>query len=112
MKRKKIQGLLVSRDIHIRFLTGFRGDDSWALITPGRVYILSDSRYAEEIRKDYPWTSLQMRSAKASLFDLIRELSIKGGVKKLGFESTIVTYAFYQGLLAATKKLTLVQPLE
>jgi len=108
LKKKKIQGLLVSRDIHIRFLTGFRGDDSWALITPSRVFILSDSRYAEEIQKDFPWTSLQMRSGKKSLFELIIQLAKKGGAKRLGFESQIVTYAFYEGLRQSSKGVTLI----
>jgi len=104
LKEKKIQGLLVSRTIHTRYLTGFRGDDSWTLVTPSKIYILSDFRYAEEIRKGFPWVSLALREKGETLFSLITRLSKSDGVRKLGFESREVSFDFYVGLKGALKR--------
>ena len=103
LKTKKLHGLLVSRAIHIRYLTGYRGDDAWALITPAKTFILSDFRYQEEIEKGFPWTVLAMRAKGESLYALITRLAKQGGVRNLGFESREVSFDFYIGLKASLK---------
>jgi Xaa-Pro aminopeptidase len=101
LKEKKLDSLLISRWIHIRYLTGYRGDDSWALVTPAKTFILSDFRYQEEIEKGFPWTRLAMREKGESLYTLIVRLAKKEGIRNLGFESREVSFDFYTGLKAA-----------
>ncbi len=57
-------GLLVTNPCDIRYLTGFVGDDSWALIPMrgAKVYILSDFRFEEQIQKEAPHAVVIMRS--------------------------------------------------
>jgi len=64
LKDRKLNGLLVSKQIHIRYLTGFRGDDSWGLVTPSRMIVFSDFRYEEEVKKGFPWVQLVLRGKK------------------------------------------------
>jgi len=47
LDKKKIRFLLVTKPANITYLTGFLGEDSWAAVAKGRVYLLTDSRYTE-----------------------------------------------------------------
>jgi Xaa-Pro aminopeptidase len=48
LKSRKINCLLLTKPANVTYTTGFLGDDSWALITKGEVYFLTDSRYTEQ----------------------------------------------------------------
>ncbi len=48
LNKKKIGSLVVTKPANVTYTTGFLGDDSWAVITGGAVYLLTDSRYAEQ----------------------------------------------------------------
>lgn len=52
LRRQHINTLLISRPANVTYLTGFLGDDSWALLTPRMVYLLTDSRYTEQARSE------------------------------------------------------------
>lgn len=52
MGRKRINCLLVTRPANVTYTTNFSGDDSWVLIAPRAVYLLTDSRYTEQARKE------------------------------------------------------------
>jgi Xaa-Pro aminopeptidase len=43
-----VQGLIVIGVENVRYLTGFTGHDSWALVLPRMVVLMTDSRYAEQ----------------------------------------------------------------
>lgn len=51
LNKKKIASLIVTRPANITYTTGFSGDDSWAVITQRNVYLLTDSRYTEQAKK-------------------------------------------------------------
>ena len=48
IRREKLDALLVTNVHNVRYLSGFLGDDSALLVTPGRTTLLTDSRYAEQ----------------------------------------------------------------
>jgi Xaa-Pro aminopeptidase len=52
LKKQGADGLIVTKAANVTYLTGFLGDDSWALITPKRTYLLTDSRYTEQAKKE------------------------------------------------------------
>jgi Xaa-Pro aminopeptidase len=54
MNKKKIRFLLLTKPANVTYTTGFLGDDSWAAIAKGRVYLLTDSRYTEQAQKECP----------------------------------------------------------
>ena len=65
-KRLKPTGasaLLVTNPRDIHYLTGFIGDDSWALIPMrgSKVYLLSDFRFEQQIQKEAPHAVAVMR---------------------------------------------------
>ncbi|HUV65349.1 MAG TPA: aminopeptidase P family N-terminal domain-containing protein, partial [Sedimentisphaerales bacterium] len=54
MNKKRIGCLIITKPANVTHATGFLGDDSWAIIAAGRVYLLTDSRYTEQAEKECP----------------------------------------------------------
>lgn len=54
LKKKQINCLLVTKPANVTYTTGFLGADSWAVITKKAVYLLTDSRYTQQAKKDCP----------------------------------------------------------
>ncbi|HCO93086.1 MAG TPA: hypothetical protein DIU00_03905, partial [Phycisphaerales bacterium] len=54
LDKKKIRCLLVTEPANVTYLTGFLGEDSWAAVAGGRVWLLTDSRYTEQAQKECP----------------------------------------------------------
>lgn len=44
----KADCLIVTKPANVTYVTGFTGDDTWALILPKTVYLVTDSRYIEQ----------------------------------------------------------------
>lgn len=49
---KHIDGLILTRPANVTYLTGFHGEDSWAIVTKNAAYLLTDSRYIEQARQE------------------------------------------------------------
>ncbi len=86
-KRKGIDGFLVT-DIHnVRYLTGFSGSSAFLLITKKENIFVTDFRYKEQAEKEvHGWDFF---TQKEGAIKVIKNLSRKIGVNKLGFESTV-----------------------
>jgi len=48
LKKQLLDCLIVTKPANVTYVTGFGGDDSWAIITRRSVYLLTDSRYIEQ----------------------------------------------------------------
>ena len=82
MDKKKIRLLIVTRPANVTYMTGFLGDDSWAAIAKGRVYLLTDSRYTEQAQKECP--SCKIIDRAGPMVDAVAKL-----VKKLKSVRTV-----------------------
>lgn len=108
LKQAGLSALLVSKPIHIRYLTGFRGEDSWALVTTERTFILSDFRYAEELRSGFSWLELALRGKNERLRDVLKRIVSQEKIRQLGFEPSGLSYEIYQTLRSNLAKVKLV----
>ncbi len=54
LNKKRINCLIVTKPANVTYTTAFSGDDSWAVITKGQIYLLTDSRYTEQAKKQCP----------------------------------------------------------
>jgi len=54
LNNRNIDCLIVTKPANVTYTTGFLGDDSWAAITKGNVYLLTDSRYTEQAQGECP----------------------------------------------------------
>ncbi len=100
LKKTGIDALLVTNPRDIRYLTGFVGDDSWALIPlKGRkVYILSDFRFEEQIAKEAPHAVAIMR--KKGLAHELATWTDKLRIDKVGLQTGHVTLAQRKAIAA------------
>lgn len=90
-------GILVSSQKNIRYLTGFNFTDGYALITRHKSYVLADFRYIEAARASVKDTwDVVMLDGKRS--DLIGGLLSENHVETLGYEDNAVTCAAYNAL--------------
>jgi Xaa-Pro aminopeptidase len=46
--RLKADCLIATKPANVTYLTGFTGDDGWAVVLPGAVMLVTDSRYTEQ----------------------------------------------------------------
>jgi Xaa-Pro aminopeptidase len=94
LKKRQIKSLLVTKPANVTYTTGFLGDDSWALITGRAVYLLTDSRYTEQAKKECPACEIIQRKgtmAKAVVEQLkklrLRSLAVEKSISLADFES-------------------------
>lgn len=59
--KRHIDGLILTKSADVTYLTGFFGEDSWAIVTRNTVYLLTDSRYTEQARKECLRTTIVER---------------------------------------------------
>jgi Xaa-Pro aminopeptidase len=100
-----VDALLVTNHKDIRYLTGFVGDDSWAIIPlktkPEKsvVTIISDRRFEEQIQREAPQANAVMRAGAIS------EAAAKTldglGMKKIGLQPDHVSLALFKSLKKA-----------
>ena len=62
LKKKKAVSLLLTKPANVTYVTGFSGDDSWALIGSRTVYLLTDSRYGEQAESECSACKIIVRS--------------------------------------------------
>jgi len=63
LKKKQINCLILTKPANVTYTTGFLGDDSWAVISPKAVYLLTDSRYIEQAKNECPCCKVIQRSS-------------------------------------------------
>jgi len=89
-----LDGLLLSAEKDIQYLTGFVGHESLAIITRTSAEIISDSRYDEYLQ---PWrdtgAATVIMGTRHRLFDTVKSLFVSHGMKRLGVQSEHMTIA-------------------
>lgn len=90
----KIDGFLVTEPLNIYYLSGFTGDAGVLLITDTAKYLITDSRFEEQIKIENPtWTAVITRNYLQNACDL----AAKHHLAAIGFENTL-DYASYDFL--------------
>ena len=105
----RCDALLITNSRDIRYLTGFVGDDSWAIVSASssRVTLLSDSRFDEEIARFAPQTKKVIRKSTVSLAQALNdELSNKS--RNVAIQDAYVTLSQRRTLEDKVKGVTFV----
>lgn len=94
--KRRVDSLVLTKPVNVTYLTGFSGQDSWAMVTQGSVYLLTDSRYTEQAQKECQRTTIVERKdpLPQSAGKLLRRLK---SVRSAGIESS-TPIAAYRGL--------------
>ena len=101
IRDEKLPALLLTNFADVSYATGFEGDDSWALILPDRIYLISDFRYVEQIGVECPWVTLRVR--KKSLADELGRVAVKHRLSQIGVQGESVTLRQKQAIDNAVK---------
>ncbi|MGA1360809.1 MAG: aminopeptidase P family N-terminal domain-containing protein, partial [Gemmatimonadaceae bacterium] len=95
-----LEAILVSALPNIRYLTGFSGSNALLLLTPDRAVLLTDFRYATQV-KDEVDPTVEVIIAAASLWtELWRVLALQSDVGSLAFEGAHLLHHEAQRFLA------------
>jgi len=104
----KLDALIVVHPWDVRYLTGFRGEDSLLVLTDKKRILVTDSRFELQIKKECPRLPFYLRKGKyRNLNDAVAHVlkkSLSAGKKKpptVGIESTAATLAQFRALRKA-----------
>ncbi len=84
--QKKLDALLIENPYNVRYLCGFSGSNGRLLITPRKVFLITDFRYLRMARKWIP-AGVELYDQKQGLKKLLSKY------KTVGFEERVVTVA-------------------
>jgi Xaa-Pro aminopeptidase len=100
--KNKIDAIFISQEQDRRYLSGFDGSAGYLFITPGKAVLATDFRYTEQAALEAP--DFEILRIGSNLDDWFPGLVGDSGAKRLGFESSDVTYDFHLRLQQALKK--------
>jgi len=98
LKERNLDALFIQKPQNIFYLTGFRGDDSAAILTKSSLWIITDTRYQAEL-EDVELPVRVVITGKKSLFEHLLTIVSRVGVKNIGFEDDFISYARGRNLM-------------
>lgn len=96
MKENKVDGILLTSRVNIRYVTGFKGSEGFAYInTKGDKYLFVDSRYIEVASKECTDSNV-MLIERDVFYVKLNEVLKETGAKVIGFEADQLVVAKYE----------------
>ena len=96
INKDNLSALLISDPSNIAYLTGFKQNDGYLLITDDRkLYFFTNFLYDYSARDKFDWTVITS-NYKKNIFNLIADVSKKLGFKRIGFETKNLSYLEYK----------------
>jgi Xaa-Pro aminopeptidase len=92
LKKEGIDGLLLNSEPNVSFACGFHAPDSYAIVAPGGLTLITDFRYIADFQKKAS-RFVHVREYKKTVFHTIVAASKSLAVKNLGFESKHLSFA-------------------
>ena len=99
MKEVEIDGLFLTNNSNIRYISGYTGSDAYILVGADKKIFITDARYTEQARmecKDF--IVLEWKKTECSLEKFIAGKVYELGIKGLGFERYHISYDLYDRL--------------
>lgn len=104
MRECSLDAMLLTKEANQRYFEGYTGSDCYVLITHESNYIFADSRYTEQAANECATAQVvPHRDAYPSYFEGIAARCREHAVKRLGFESTSLSYDPYSKIKGALK---------
>jgi Xaa-Pro aminopeptidase len=90
----RVDAFVVTFLPHLRYVSGFSGSNGLAIITRTGMRLVTDGRYAQQIRKETKgWT---ITITQDDLFDAVKKLSVFRDGMRIGFDGNALSFAQYQ----------------
>ena len=98
-ERLRVDGVLVSDPVDVRYLSGFRGDDATLVVGHGAALLCTDSRFWEQVHEEVRDFELSKVTAEPLLAHSVREaLRVLGAGARLGYQGAQLSHASYRKL--------------
>ena len=97
------EGIWITDETNVTYLTGFTGDSSSLLVTANGATMLSDGRYKEQLADECPGLNVAIKSPLQSQTDFFVEV-LQSAVTDLAFEADTMTVSALDGLKKALPK--------
>lgn len=98
---KNLDALLVTDPVNVTYLTGFTGDESALLVASDHAWLITDSRFTEQVKEQV--TNAELVLHTHGLLGEAGALAQAHGLDTAGFEADVMTYADFQKLPASVK---------
>jgi Xaa-Pro aminopeptidase len=92
MSRAGVDCLIVTKPANVTYVTGFSGEDSWAMALPKAVILITDSRYSEQAAKECICCRIAIR--KGAMIKAAAAILLKNKVGKIGIEKSATLEEF------------------
>lgn len=108
IKEKKIDGILITDLVNLRYFTGFTGSTGIALATDKGRYFFVDFRYVTQANEEVIPNGFEVVVIERPATNKINEILKGENIKKLGIEDQNVTLADYNGYVEKFEELEFV----
>jgi len=107
MKHKNIEALLLNSEENVRYITGFTGDSSWALITYENTYLFTDGRFIEQAKNECEGVQSFLWQNPGRPDPKTIEYYLKlNNINNVGFEAEKMSYGIYSKLIENISKVS------
>lgn len=86
--QENLDGFLVTNPINVTYLTGFSGDTTYFLAGKDRMLLVSDARYAEQLKEECPGLEVHIRPPSIRITPAAAAVLQKFGWREIGVESS------------------------
>lgn len=104
MASKKLDAVILTDGYNIHYISGYRGHTGCMLIAPSQSYILTDSRYTEQVTIEAPDAVCvdigregYSKTMKGLLTDKVSQGVISSRLMRVGFENEHISYRQFKG---------------
>lgn len=101
LEGRGVDALLVIGGENRRYLSGFTGSAGWLLVTAAKCFLFTDFRYLEQSAQEAPGVEIVDNGRERDMPGRLAERVAAEGVKRLGFESHVLTHRQFGVLSAA-----------
>jgi Xaa-Pro aminopeptidase len=96
LKKRGLDGLLISNMSNLRYVSGYSGDESLGLIGEAGLYLITDFRYIEQAQMDC--RSFEVVERKKGLFETAGRLTKTLKMKQIAIEEAHLSHKNYLSL--------------
>ena len=90
MAERELEAMLISRAENMRYISEYTGGDGHTLVTERGQWIITDSRYYEQVARQAP--EFELVKMNEGFAKLLPQLVADIGLRRVGFESAFVTH--------------------
>jgi Xaa-Pro aminopeptidase len=107
IKRSGADALLVTNFTNVKYLTGFSGGDSYLLVRPDAALLISDSRYATQLKDECPDLDREIRGPGVSMLKSVTKVVRRARIRRLAIEAGSMTVALQAAIAKGLPKVEL-----